>query len=266
MTSLKCLRYLADFVSHDPGKRSLQSAAGPQLAGRTRLIALSESESKEEMARHGIPVPAQKLIRDAAELRVAMSQLAPPLALKVDSPEIQHKTEAGGVKLDIHTGEQALAAYEEILNNVRRLHPEVTPAGVLVQEMAPTGLEFIIGVSNDPQLGPMLLVGLGGVFVEVFKDTALYPVPVNKYEALEMLKELKAYPILKGTRGMQPYDIDALASLMVQVADYAFANRETLKELDLNPVFVYGEGHGVIAVDALLIRYAPEACGSERDE
>ena len=133
--------------------------------------------------------------------------------------------------------------------------PDAVIDGVLVQEMAPKGIEIIIGISNDALFGPMVLVGLGGVFVEIFKDVALYPAPMNKDEALGMLKKLKAYKLLTGYRGSKPADVDALAETIVKISDYAAKHRDTLKELDLNPVFVYEEGKGLSVVDALLIQY-----------
>ena len=176
-----------------------------------------------------------------------------PLVLKINSDEILHKTDAGGVKLNIHSADEAAAAYQEILSNVARTKPGAKTDGVLVQEMAPAGVEMIIGVTKDKQFGPMLLVGMGGVFVEVFKDAALYPAPLNHDEAIGMLKKLKSYKLLTGYRGAKPCDIDALADMMVKIGDYACAHCDELKELDLNPVFVYPEGEGVCAVDALIV-------------
>ena len=178
-----------------------------------------------------------------------------PLVLKINSDQILHKTDAGGVKLNINTADEAAAAYREILDNVAESMPGAATDGVLVQEMAPAGVEIIIGVTNDKQFGPMLLVGMGGVFVEVFKDAALYPVPLNKGEARAMLEKLKSYKMLTGYRGSKPCDIEALTDMMVKIAGYAYEHRDEIKEMDLNPVFVYPEGEGVCAVDALIVKY-----------
>lgn len=178
-----------------------------------------------------------------------------PLALKINSSEILHKTEAGGVKLRIQNEEEAVAAYDEIMANVARTNPGKKTDGILVQEMAASGVEIIIGVTNDKQFGPMLLVGLGGIYVEVFKDAALYPVPLNKGEAMNMLKSLKSYKMLTGYRGSAPCDLDALTDMMVKIANYAYEHKDEIKEMDLNPVFVYPEGQGVCAVDALIVKY-----------
>ena len=126
--------------------------------------------------------------------------------------------------------------------------------GVLVQPMLPQGLEVIIGVNNDAQFGPMMLVGLGGVFVEVFKDTALYPAPLDKAEALDMLAGLKACKLLNGYRGAAPRDLDALAGCLAGIAAFAAAHKDSVRELDLNPVFVYEQGQGVRIADALIVK------------
>ena len=142
----------------------------------------------------------------------------------------------------------------EVLKNAEEKAPEAKVNGVLIQPMLPKGVEVIVGVNIDPQFGPMILCGLGGVFVEVFKDVALYPAPLSKGEPLEMIRTLKGFKMLSGYRGGAKCDIDALAELMVQIADYAVANKDTLCEMDLNPVFVYEEGKGVDMADAVIIK------------
>lgn len=133
--------------------------------------------------------------------------------------------------------------------------PRASTDGILMQEMAPPGVEIIIGVTNDPQFGPMLLAGLGGIFVELLKDTVLYPAPINKIEAEMILKSLKTYRLLTGYRGSKPCDLDALEDLMVKISEYAALHKDTLKEMDLNPVFVYPKGQGVCVVDALIVKH-----------
>ena len=170
--------------------------------------------------------------------------------MKIDSPDVPHKTEAGGVRLGISCREEAERAFAEIIDNVRRYKPDARINGVLMQQMLPKGTEMILGITRDPQLGPMLLVGLGGVFTELFKDCALYPAPLGYDEAMEMISSLKAYPILSGYRGAGPLNVDALAKMMVQLGRLA-VEREDIKELDINPVFVYE--NGVSAADALIV-------------
>ena len=251
-TAFNCLKQLADFAAYDWTKRTLTPCV-PTKKHSGKTAALSEFDSKAQMAAYGVPVPAQTIARSEEEARAAAERMKKPLVMKINSDEILHKTDAGGVKLNIHSADEAAAAYQEILANVARTKPGARTDGVLVQEMAPAGVEMIIGVTKDKQFGPMLLVGMGGVFVEVFKDAALYPAPLNHDEAIGMLKKLKSYKLLTGYRGAKPCDIDALADMMVKIGDYACAHCDELKELDLNPVFVYPEGEGVCAVDALIV-------------
>ena len=175
--------------------------------------------------------------------------------MKIDSPDILHKSDVGGVKLNLHTPEQIEAAFHEILENVQRHKPDARINGVLVVKMLKPGVEMLLGVNNDPQFGPMVMVGMGGVLVELFKDVALYPAPLNRSEAMEMLKSLKSYRLLTGYRGSQPCDVDALCAAIVGIGTYAAENRAVLKELDVNPVFVYPQGEGVAIADALVVKY-----------
>lgn len=253
-TSFSCLKQLSDFAVYDASKRTLIPAV-PEKHDEGKSVALSEFDSKAEMRACGVPVPDQTIARSEEEARAAAERMKKPLVLKINSDQILHKTDAGGVKLNINTADEAAAAYREILDNVKRSMPGAATDGVLVQEMAPAGVEIIIGVTNDKQFGPMLLVGMGGVFVEVFKDAALYPVPLNKWEARAMLEKLKSYKMLTGYRGSKPCDIEALTDMMVKIAGYAYEHRDEIKEMDLNPVFVYPEGEGVCAVDALIVKY-----------
>jgi len=251
-TAFPCLKSIGDFGKYDPSKRTLVSCS-PAPHDSDETFALSEFDSKAEIAGYGVPIPAQTIVRDKAELAAVCGSMKYPLALKINSSEILHKTDAGGVKLGIKDLSGAESAYEEILENIARTNPNAKTDGILVQEMAPPGIEIIIGISNDKMFGPMLLVGLGGIFVEIFKDVSLYPAPMNKGEAQMMLEKLKGYKLLSGYRGSEPCDISALADLIVTVSNYAFEHRDEIKEMDLNPVLVYPEG--VCAVDALIVKY-----------
>jgi acyl-CoA synthetase (NDP forming) len=253
-TSFSALKKIAAFAEYKYAGRTLTPCV-PKEHGGSKATALSEFDSKEEMRKYGIPVPAQAIARNDEEVKAAVKGMNYPLVLKINSSEILHKTDAGGVKLNIQNEEQALAACKEIMENVKKSMPGAATDGILIQEMAPSGVEIIIGVTNDRQFGPMLLVGLGGIFVEVFRDAALYPAPMNKSEATDMLKKLKSYKILAGYRGAKPCDIDALTDMMVKISEYACEHKDEIKEMDLNPVFVYPDGEGVLAVDALIVKY-----------
>ena len=173
---------------------------------------------------------------------------------KIASPDILHKSDVGGVKLNLQDAGELETAYQEIMESVKEKCPDARIDGVLVQSMLPQGVEMIIGVNADPQFGPMILCGLGGVFVEVFKDVSLYPAPLNEQEARSMIESLKGYKLLNGYRGSKKCDVDALAKFIVKISEYAVAQKESLKELDINPLFVYPEGEGVALADALVIK------------
>lgn len=246
----KLLKYLMDFVAYVPDDHTLELAIPEAPQGEKR--AFSERESKLELKKYGVEVPAEYVVSDKAELRKL--DLTYPVAAKIESPDILHKSDVGGVKLNIRNPEELEAAFEEVLNNAKAHCPDARINGVLVSRMLPPGREFIIGVNNDPQFGPMVLCGLGGVFVEVFKDVSLYPAPLNRKEALRMIRSLKGYRLLTSYRGQKEGDVEALADLIVQIADYAAKNKDTLAELDLNPVFVYPKGEGVAMADALVVK------------
>lgn len=249
----KSLSRLCRFVKYDPEKVTLELAYAGTTGGKKE--ALSEYDSKRLLEKAGVRIPKQKVVKQISELETALEEIPFPVAMKIHSPDIMHKTEAGGVKLQITSLEEAKKAYNDILESCCAYKPDARIQGILVQEMVPAGMEMIIGVMNDAQFGQMLLVGMGGIFVEVFKDAALYPCPVNHAEAKKMIQSLKAYKMLTGYRGSTPCDIEALADMMVKISQYAAETKETLAELDLNPVFVYEEGKGVCAADALIVNY-----------
>jgi acetyltransferase len=173
---------------------------------------------------------------------------------KIDSPDILHKSDVGCVKLNLADEASAAAAYDEILENAKRHCPDARIKGVQICEMAPQGTEMIIGVKNDPQFGPCVLCGLGGVFVEIFRDTALGLAPLSKQEARRMVLSLKGVKMLQGYRGNPKGDIDAFVDAVVKISALACEHGNKMKEMDINPVFVYEKG--ICAVDALYIGFA----------
>ena len=251
--AFKILRHLADFISYTPENKSLSLAVGQKKSDET--YALSEHDSKKELGAYGVPVPKEVIVTSAEEAAEFAKNTKEALVMKVESPDILHKSDVGGVKLNIHGPEEAVQAYNEIMESVSSKRPDAKINGILTVPMLKSGVEMIIGVNNDPQFGPMVMVGMGGVFVELFKDVALYPAPISKAEALDMLRSLKSFKLLNGYRGGAKCDIDALCDTIVSIADFASANRDTLKELDINPLFVYPEGEGVGVADALVVKY-----------
>ena len=219
---------------------------------------LNEIEAKEILKEIGIPVTETKLARTKKEALSISKRIGFPVVLKIVSPDIIHKSDAGGVKLDLKNSTQVSKAYTEILSVVKKSHPRAKIEGVSVQKMARPGVEVIIGMTKDAQFGPVLMFGLGGILVEVLKDVAFRVVPVSKRDAREMIREIKGYPILEGYRGQEPADISYLEELIVKVSDFVEKNPR-IKELDLNPIFAYRDG--ALAVDARIILEVSTALG-----
>lgn len=252
----RALQHLQDFILHDTIKREARLAIPEAHSANTR--ALSEYESKKLLADNGVPVDLGYIAKTKAEVKEYAEKIGYPLVMKVESNDILHKSDVGGVMLNIKSLEQAEEAYDKILANAAQHAPNAKINGILMQKMLKAGTEMIIGLNSDPQFGPMLLVGMGGVFVEVFKDAALYPVPLNHDEALHMLQALKSFKLLNGYRGNPLADIEALTDMMVKISDFAYRKKDTLKELDMNPLFVYPKGEGVAIADALAVMYEEE--------
>ncbi len=250
--AFKMLRHLADFIAYEPETKTLELAVGHPTSKETQ--ALSEHESKLELKAYGVPVADEVIVTSKEEAIKFAEEHPVPLVMKIESPDILHKSDVGGVKLNICGPEAAKEAYEKIMESVTEKRPDAHINGILTLPMLDAGVEIIIGVNNDPQFGPMIMVGLGGVFVEVFKDVALYPAPLGEEEALQMLKSLKSFKLLNGYRGTEKCDIKALCQTIVAISNYAQANKDVLKELDINPLFVYPEGKGVGVADALVVK------------
>lgn len=211
---------------------------------------LTEVESKELLKKAGIPVVETRLAKSKKEAISISKELGFPVVLKIISPDIVHKSDAGGVKLGLANATQVGKAYAEIMSSIREKYPKAQIQGVSVQRMAPPAVEVIIGMSKDPQFGPVLMFGLGGVFVEILKDVSFRIVPLTKRDAREMIREIKGYPILEGYRGQKPANIEALEDMIVKVSEFVERNPQ-IKELDLNPVFAYPDR--AVAVDARII-------------
>src|SRR5438477_5791250 len=215
---------------------------------------LTEIASKALLARYGVPLPAEALATSEADAVTAAAEIGGAVALKVQSPDILHKTEAGAVMLGL-SGEAAVReGYRTVLARAQKAHPSAKIDGVLVHAMARRGREIILGVTRDPDFGPMLMVGLGGIHVEVLRDVAFAPVPIGRDEALSLLDALKGAPLLDGARGTPPVDRSALADLMMTLSRFAADHADLIEEIDLNPVIVHAAGEGLTIVDALIVK------------
>jgi len=212
---------------------------------------LTEPEAKEVFAAYGLPVPKGKVAKTADEAVEIAKAIGFPVVMKIVSPQIIHKSDAGGVKVNLKSEEEVKEAFEEIMENAIRYDPNAKIFGVYVQHMEPKGTETIIGSVNDVQFGPTVMFGLGGIFVEILKDVTFRIAPFSKDEALDMVKEIRGYGILKGARGEKPRDIEAIADAVSRLSQLVWDFRDTIKEVDANPVIVYEKGLSV--VDARII-------------
>ncbi|MDB5865209.1 MAG: coA-binding domain protein [Betaproteobacteria bacterium] len=225
-------------------------AARNILQGRTADVA--EYDAKRILAEYGIPVTQEALALSADEALKAAKRIGYPVAIKIQSPDIPHKTEAKAVRLGITDDAALRAGFDEVIANAKAYKADAKIEGVLVQEMVKGGTEAILGVTNDPLFGPAVMFGLGGIFAEVLKDVSFRLAPVTKSVAREMIEEIKGYPVLAGARGQAPADIDALADAIVKLSALAIDLKDSLAELDINPLFVMEKGKGVKAADALI--------------
>jgi succinyl-CoA synthetase beta subunit len=213
---------------------------------------LTERESKAVLELYGIP-SVRELAADSLDtLLCAATELGFPLALKVESPDISHKSEAGGVALNLRTPDELRAAYERVLANARRFSPEAKISGVLLQPMVPAGVEVVAGARIDPLFGPLVVAGFGGVLVELLRDSSVELAPINAGEAMRMLLRLKGSALFGGFRGAPAVDLARLADILVRVSEFAADQRSLIAELDINPIIC--SGSTMMAVDALIVR------------
>jgi acetate---CoA ligase (ADP-forming) len=224
------------------------------LSSHLKAPALSEAASKALLRAAGIALPDEVLVTERDELDAAIARVGFPLVMKIQSPEIAHKSEVGGVRVGIASKGEAFSVWRDLLESAKTHRPKASIEGVLVCPMAKKGVEIIIGTLCDATFGPMVMVGLGGVTTELFRDVVYRPAPVGVAEAEAMLDELKAAPLLHGFRGAPKADVADLARLISQVSVLAARLREQVSEIELNPVLVHPQGQGVTVVDALVVK------------
>lgn len=213
---------------------------------------LVEVEAREVLLAYGLPVARTKLATNLEECIRAGREIGYPVVVKIASPQILHKTDMGGVIVGIGNTDELITAYEKVTANARKFFPRADIWGVLVQEMLPPSRELILGMNRDSQFGPLLMTGLGGVYVEVLKDVSFRLAPVSEEEALDMLRELKSYWLLQGARGEQAADIDAVVESVLRVSQLVTDFPE-INELDINPLRVFENGKGCLAADARIV-------------
>ncbi len=221
--------------------------AQARAEGRTLL---NEVEAKEALLEAGIPATQTTLATSREEAQSQADNMGYPVVLKVVSPDIAHKSDVGGVKLNLQDREAVAEAFDAIMASALNAEPNARILGVSVQQMAKQGTEVIVGMTTDPQFGPVMMFGLGGIMVEVLKDVSFRLVPLEDKDASQMIDEIKGRPVLQGVRGQPPADIEALKSTILKVSQFVEKNPE-VRELDLNPVFAYPDG--AVAVDARIV-------------
>jgi acyl-CoA synthetase (NDP forming) len=227
--------------------------------GRTFVL---EHEAKDIMKGYGIPIPLYSTATTADEAVEKSKSIGFPVVLKILSKDILHKSDAGGVKINLRNEAAVREAFDEIMENAKKYGKEKgievdLSRGVFISDFADMGTEIIVGVTKDPQFGHAIMTGLGGIFVEVLKDVSFRLIPFSETDAREMLSELKAYKILEGVRGEGPRDVDALIKVMLAVSKMIEENPEII-ELDCNPTFVYEKGKGALVVDARILIAGPD--------
>jgi acyl-CoA synthetase (NDP forming) len=246
-----------EFGRHQPSasRRSAMRAAAAArkiiARGASSGTALSETESKAVLAAYGVRVPDEAIASDPDAAAAAAKRIGFPVALKISSKDILHKTEVGGIRLGVSSEEAARVATREILASSRKHKPEARIDGVSVQQMLTGGGEIVIGVKRDPQFGPLIAVGMGGVLVELLQDAAVRLAPVSDRSARAMVESLKGYKLLKGYRGAEGVDLNSLVDVICRVSELADDLKDLIEEIDVNPVIV--SATGAVAADALVV-------------
>lgn len=211
---------------------------------------LDFKQSRDILQTYSIPLPESEIARTQQDVMQISKKIGYPISMKIVSPDITHKSDVGGVETKINNNKDAAEAYAKILRNIKKNTPGAKITGVLIQKMF-SGTEIIIGMKRDKQFGPVILFGLGGIFVEIMQDIAMRIVPVKIDDAIEMIKEIKAYPILKGARGTKPADIIKIAEIIIKVSELSMKEK-SINEIDLNPIII--EGKEINIVDIRIIK------------
>jgi acetyltransferase len=249
-------QFLEKYSDPAPSGTDTDYSISAQKAGElvaTGDKSLSEHQSKALLDLYGIPVTREQVAKSPQEAIRLAGEIGFPVVLKIDSPDILHKSDAGAIRLGVNSQEEIIRFYDEIIANAETYNPDARINGVLVQEMIREGTEVMIGMSQDPQFGPTIAFGLGGIFVEVLKDISLRVAPLSISDAEQMVKEIKGYQILQGVRGRKPSDVEAIVDVLLRISRLAQDCKDIITEIDVNPLIVFDEGCGVKAADALVV-------------
>jgi acetyltransferase len=259
VVALKKLVEYAEILNNAQKKKDLMPLTvnrSEELRSYLRTIkqsALTEFESRKVLEGYGIPLAKCIAANSSEEAIKGAEAIGFPVVLKIDSPDIMHKTEVGGIKLGIGDKVALAESYQELIDGVKSRVPKARIKGVLVEEMIHGQAEIIIGMSQDPQFGPTIMFGLGGIFVEIFKDISIRVAPISSTDAENMIKETKGYEILKGFRGKPRLDVESIIDILLRLSQLAIDFRDRILEIDLNPVILLEEGKGAKVVDSLIV-------------
>ena len=252
--ALKAMLRFSEWASNDPGEAAKFEASGEKAAEildravREKRDSLLEEEGQQILQAYGLPLPKSKLAKNAAEAAEAAKIIGFPVVMKIVSPQITHKSDAGGVRINLSDEAEVEAAFAEIAANARKYDAKADINGCLVVEMVRGGKEIIIGCKQEPGMGPMLMLGMGGIYVEILKDVTFRLAPVTAQEARGMIDSIKTKKLLEGVRGEKPSDLDGLAECIQRVSQMVTEN-ERIRELDMNPVLVMEKGKGCRILD-----------------
>ncbi|GAB4555130.1 MAG: acetate--CoA ligase [Anaerolineae bacterium] len=253
--AMRDYRVLKDAPSSHVERMPADNAAVKSILETVRAdgrVSIGDSESRDILSAYGLRIPRAKLAATADEAVTIAGQIGYPVVLKIASPDILHKTDVGGVKVGLNSANDVRDAFDLIVYRAQRYVPGATIWGCLVQEMIPKGTEILVGMNRDPQFGPLVTFGMGGIYVEVLKDVTFRIAPFDRLAAEQMLSEIRARALLEGVRGQNPADTAAIVETLMKISQLVTDFPEII-EMDINPLMVYAEGHGAIALDARLV-------------
>lgn len=226
-------------------------------------VMIGDAEARSVLEAYGLRIPPSELAENADQAVQFADRIGYPVVLKIASPDILHKTDVGGVKVDLEDADDVVDAFDLITYRATRYLPEARLWGCLVQKMMPKGLEILIGMNRDPQFGPLITFGLGGIYVEILKDVSFRVAPFSRREAREMISEIRAAALIQGVRGQPPVDQEALVDTLLRVAQLVL-DFPIISELDINPYVVYQEGRGGVAIDMRMVLQSNGERGPEQ--
>ena len=254
---LKAMKTYADWLAKPAVKAAALKGIDAEAARKLLLApqagkVLGEAQTRPILQAYGIPLVKGGEAHSAAEAAALAEQIGLPVALKIISPQLLHKSDSGGIRLGLKTAAEVSAAYEQMFSEIRARQPQAELQGVLVEQMAPRGQEVIVGLRRDPGFGPVVMFGLGGIYVELFKDVSFRVAPVSAAEALEMIKETRAGKLLGGLRGAAPADLQAVVEVIQRLGQLGLDFPE-ITEAEVNPLLAFPQGQGALALDGRIL-------------